>query len=109
MHWSDEESQLLKAIFTWQDRPDEKAAAQKAATAAAAAGQKKHMAGEFRILVVGAKATGKTAILTRVRKYLYQYMCGVGVAVFQATKVANLSNLGPHLFAVLRGLLPRRV
>lgn len=62
MHWTDEESRYLKAIFTWQDRSnEEKAAARKAAAEA-----KKHAVGEFRILVIGAKGTGKTSILTKV-------------------------------------------
>jgi len=71
MHWSDEESRYLKAILSWQEPPtDEKAAAKKAAAAKAAAQAKKDVAGEFRIVVIGAKGTGKTSILTRVKLIL---------------------------------------
>ena len=66
MHWSDEESKFLKAVFTWQDEPtvEELAALRREAEA------KKKVVGEFRVLVIGAKGTGKTSILTRVGIYL---------------------------------------
>ena len=56
MHWTDEEAKLMKAIFTWEDTEAAKNRPPKPDTV-----------GEFRILVIGAKGTGKTSVLTRVR------------------------------------------
>ncbi|KAH8881542.1 P-loop containing nucleoside triphosphate hydrolase protein [Thozetella sp. PMI_491] len=58
--WTDEEADYLKAVLRWQDAPEE--AKRKLAVDAE---RRKKTAGEFRILVIGAKGTGKTSILTR--------------------------------------------
>ncbi len=62
--WTDEEASYLKAVLRWQDTPPD---AEKR-KAAAEAERRKKTAGEFRVLVIGAKGTGKTSILTRVNK-----------------------------------------
>ena len=59
MHWSDEEAKLMKAIFTWEETEEARRRPPKPDTV-----------GELRILVIGAKGTGKTSILTRVRPLL---------------------------------------
>ena len=62
MHWTSEESRYLKAIFSWQDRfDDEQDGGSRVRTAAA-----KACVGDFRVLMIGAKGVGKTALLTKV-------------------------------------------
>jgi len=55
MHWTDEEAKLMKAIFSWEDAEAERRRPPKPDTV-----------GELRILVLGAKGTGKTSVLKRV-------------------------------------------
>ncbi|KAK3897841.1 hypothetical protein C8A05DRAFT_38585, partial [Staphylotrichum tortipilum] len=65
--WTPEEAKYLKAIFRWQETPgldDEKRRRQAEDTRRRHEEQQKP-AGEFRILVIGGRGTGKTAILTR--------------------------------------------
>jgi polynucleotide 5'-kinase involved in rRNA processing len=69
--FSDEEAQYLKRILSWQDNtnPRREAARRRAALAnrqIEAEEKREKPVGEFRIVVIGAKGTGKTAILTRV-------------------------------------------
>ena len=69
--FSDEEAQYLKRVMSWQnsDSPLREAARRRAALAnrqIEAEEKREKPVGEFRILVIGAKGTGKTAILTRV-------------------------------------------
>lgn len=69
--FSDEEAQYLRRVLTWQDtaNPRREEARRRAALynrQIAAEEKREKPVGEFRILVVGAKGTGKTAILTRV-------------------------------------------
>lgn len=61
MLWTDEESRYVRAIFKWQDRlkGDRASMAWSRATAA------QTNAGELRVLLIGPKGVGKTAILTR--------------------------------------------
>ncbi|KAK3327805.1 P-loop containing nucleoside triphosphate hydrolase protein [Cercophora scortea] len=59
--WTDEEARYIKAVFRWKDADDDAAARR---TERRRHEQQKP-AGEFRVLVVGAKGTGKTSILTR--------------------------------------------
>lgn len=62
MVWTSDEARYLKAIFTWQDRfDDEQDGGNRVQTAAARA-----CIGDFRVLLIGAKGVGKTALLTRV-------------------------------------------
>ncbi len=61
--WTDEEASYLQAVLRWQDTSPEEEKRKLAADAE----RRKRTAGEFRILVVGAKGSGKTSILTRVR------------------------------------------
>ncbi|CAK7201178.1 hypothetical protein SEUCBS139899_003881 [Sporothrix eucalyptigena] len=61
MVWSSDEARYLKAIFSWQDRfDDEQDGGNRVATAAARA-----CVGDFRVLMIGSKGVGKTALLTR--------------------------------------------
>ncbi|KAL1899886.1 hypothetical protein Sste5346_002752 [Sporothrix stenoceras] len=61
MVWTSDEARYLKAIFTWQDRfDDEQDGGNRVQTAAARA-----CIGDFRVLLIGAKGVGKTALLTR--------------------------------------------
>ncbi len=62
--WTDEEASFLKAVLRWQDREAEVARRK----AAIEAERRKKTVGEFRILVVGAKGSGKTSLLTRVNR-----------------------------------------
>lgn len=72
--WTPEEAKYLKAVLRWQasaSSDDEKR--RRLGTAAEEdAARRRHQqvqekpAGEFRVLVVGGRGTGKTAILTRV-------------------------------------------
>lgn len=80
--WTDEEAKYLKAVLKWKekenlsshsdddkgglllsDHSDMTTASEKHRQAQQ---EKQKPAGEFRILVIGAKGTGKTSILTRV-------------------------------------------
>ncbi|OIW23689.1 P-loop containing nucleoside triphosphate hydrolase protein [Coniochaeta ligniaria NRRL 30616] len=68
--FSDEEAQYLKRVLSWQDssNPRREEARRRAALAnrqIEAEERREKPVGEFRILVIGAKGTGKTAILTR--------------------------------------------
>ncbi|KAJ9165369.1 p-loop containing nucleoside triphosphate hydrolase protein [Coniochaeta hoffmannii] len=68
--FSDEEAQYLKRVLSWQnsDNPLREAARRRAALAnrqIEAEEKREKPVGEFRILVIGAKGTGKTAMLTR--------------------------------------------
>ncbi|KAK0719669.1 P-loop containing nucleoside triphosphate hydrolase protein [Lasiosphaeris hirsuta] len=65
--WTADEAKYLKAILRWQEPEDEKTRAAAAAAAAEAAERRRRQqpAGEFRILVIGARGSGKTSILTR--------------------------------------------
>ena len=70
--WTAEEAKYLKAVLRWQDAPPnpEEERRLRAAAAAEEAERTKNKpqpAGEFRVLVIGARGTGKTSILTRVR------------------------------------------
>lgn len=72
--FSDEEAEYLKAVLKWQDTsiPAEewkRRLSRLMPTNAEMVDEEKRRrkpVGEFRILVIGAKDTGKTAILTRV-------------------------------------------
>jgi GTPase SAR1 family protein len=55
MYWTDEEAKFIKAVVSWNDSLEPKKVP-----------EKKDTVGELRIVVIGAKGTGKTAILTRV-------------------------------------------
>ncbi|KAL2196459.1 hypothetical protein P885DRAFT_61056 [Corynascus similis CBS 632.67] len=64
--WSVEEAKYLKAIFRWQEISSSDEESQKAAKAAERQRQREQKpAGEFRVLVLGGRGTGKTALLTR--------------------------------------------
>ncbi|KAB5572617.1 P-loop containing nucleoside triphosphate hydrolase protein [Coniochaeta sp. 2T2.1] len=68
--FSDEEAQYLKRVLSWQEsnNPRREEARRRAALAnrqIEAEEKREKPVGEFRILVIGAKGTGKTAILTR--------------------------------------------
>ena len=65
MHWTDEEAKLMKAIFTWEDAEAERRKPPKPDTV-----------GDLKILVIGAKGTGKTSVLTRVSFYRRQRCFG---------------------------------
>ncbi|KAK4104172.1 hypothetical protein N658DRAFT_444058 [Parathielavia hyrcaniae] len=65
--WTPDEANYLEAIFRWQDTaasPQDEERRREAEDAARRA-QEKKPTGEFRILVLGARGTGKTALLTR--------------------------------------------
>lgn len=69
--WTAEEAKYLKAVLRWQDSASasEKDERRKAAAAAVADEAERRRqqpsAGEFRVLVIGARGSGKTSILTR--------------------------------------------
>ncbi|EFX02455.1 Ras GTPase [Grosmannia clavigera kw1407] len=63
MYWTAEESRYLKAIFKWQDRLQGKLTDRGCEKTAAAA--HKAITGEFRVLLIGPKGVGKTALVTR--------------------------------------------
>ncbi|KAK3301298.1 uncharacterized protein B0H64DRAFT_438384 [Chaetomium fimeti] len=66
--WSPEEAKYLKAIFRWQETEpslDEERKRQQAEEDERRRQQEEKPAGEFRVLVIGGRGTGKTAILTR--------------------------------------------
>jgi GTPase SAR1 family protein len=69
--FTQEETDFLKAVLSWQTpTPQEiekrRRTALRDMTAPKLAMNNKPPVGEFRILVIGAKGTGKTSILTRV-------------------------------------------
>ncbi|KAK4038036.1 ras-related and estrogen-regulated growth inhibitor-like protein [Parachaetomium inaequale] len=66
--WSAEEAKYLKAIFRWQETapsPDEERCRCQAEEDEQQRQQEQKPVGEFRVLVIGGRGTGKTAILTR--------------------------------------------
>ncbi|KAK4156247.1 ras-related and estrogen-regulated growth inhibitor-like protein [Chaetomidium leptoderma] len=64
--WSAEEAKYLKAIFRWQETADDDKRRRQAEEAERRQQQEQQKpAGEFRVLVIGGRGTGKTAILTR--------------------------------------------
>ncbi|KAL8305114.1 hypothetical protein RB600_008142 [Gaeumannomyces tritici] len=67
MQWTEEETRYLRAILTWQAKPDHKRASLRNSTLALTGNQDemKKPVGNLRILVVGAEGCGKTSILTR--------------------------------------------
>ncbi len=70
--WTAEEAKYLKAIFRWQENatpPDDEKRRRQAEDAARRRKEEQHQkpVGEFRVLVIGGRGTGKTALLTRVR------------------------------------------
>ncbi|KAL8358525.1 hypothetical protein RB598_003006 [Gaeumannomyces tritici] len=69
MQWTEEETRYLRAILTWQAKPDHNRASLRNSTLALTEKQDemKKPVGNLRILVVGAEGCGKTSILTRVR------------------------------------------
>jgi type VI protein secretion system component VasK len=68
--WTAEEAKYLKAVLHWQEAAaadEEKRQRQAEEEEARRRQQQRQPAGdEFRILVIGARGTGKTALLTRV-------------------------------------------
>lgn len=68
--WTPEEAKYLKAIFRWQETTstldDEKRRQQAEEAERRRQQEQQKPAGEFRVLVIGGRGTGKTAILTRV-------------------------------------------
>ncbi|KAK0613481.1 P-loop containing nucleoside triphosphate hydrolase protein [Immersiella caudata] len=72
--WTAEEAKYLKAVLRWQDAPPNPEEERRLRAAAAAEKEaernKRQPAGEFRVLVIGARGVGKTSILTRLPQYL---------------------------------------
>ncbi|KAL8393021.1 hypothetical protein RB595_002998 [Gaeumannomyces hyphopodioides] len=68
MQWTEEETRYLRAILTWQAKPDNKRASSRPSSLAMTEKQDemKKPVGNLRILVVGAEGCGKTSILTRL-------------------------------------------
>jgi hypothetical protein len=72
--WTPEEAKYLKAIFRWQETTtpvDDEKRRRQAEDAARRREQQRQLeqqkpAGELRVLVIGGRGTGKTALLTRV-------------------------------------------
>lgn len=67
--WSPEEAKYLKAIFHWQETEpslEEERRRRQAEEDERKRQEERKPAGEFRVLVIGGRGTGKTAILTRV-------------------------------------------
>jgi len=64
--WTPEEAKFLKAVLRWQDSPTAEEERRVRAAAQEAERKRRKPAGEFRILVIGARGAGKTSILTRV-------------------------------------------
>ncbi|KAJ4306179.1 hypothetical protein N0V88_000975 [Collariella sp. IMI 366227] len=62
-----DEAKYLKAILRWQAAPDDERKRQEEERRR----QQQKPAGEFRILVVGGRGTGKTALLTRLGKDIF--------------------------------------
>ncbi len=63
MYWTADEARYLQAIFSWQDRQADELNGRGGRLRDASA----HMhGGDFRVLLIGAKGVGKTALLTRV-------------------------------------------
>jgi phage terminase large subunit-like protein len=71
--WTPEEAKYLKAIFRWQETTptldDEKRRRQAEEAERRRQQEQQKPAGEFRVLVIGGRGTGKTAILTRVSTF----------------------------------------
>ncbi|KAK3684886.1 P-loop containing nucleoside triphosphate hydrolase protein [Podospora appendiculata] len=67
--WTDEEARYIKAVFRWKDADDD--AARRQTEHRRHEQQQQKPAGEFRVLVVGAKGTGKTSILTRFGQHTF--------------------------------------
>lgn len=93
--FSDEEAQYLKRVLSWQDsnNPRREEARRRAALAnrqIEAEERREKPVGEFRVLVIGAKGTGKTAILTRV-----SFSASACSLVATDTNVANSSAKTP--------------
>jgi hypothetical protein len=69
--WTAEEAKYLKAVLRWHDSTSDEKRARRAEEEASRRRRRQQEqekpAGEFRVLVIGARGTGKTAILTRVR------------------------------------------
>ncbi|EAQ92411.1 predicted protein [Chaetomium globosum CBS 148.51] len=66
--WSPEEAKYLKAIFHWQEAEpslEEERRRRQAEEDERKRQEERKPAGEFRVLVIGGRGTGKTAILTR--------------------------------------------
>lgn len=65
--WSADEAKYLQAIFRWQEttEPSEEERRRRHEEERRRLEEQKP-AGEFRVLVIGGKGTGKTAVLTRV-------------------------------------------
>ncbi|KAK0643120.1 P-loop containing nucleoside triphosphate hydrolase protein [Cercophora newfieldiana] len=64
--WTAEEAKYLKAVLRWQDAPPNPEEERRLRVAAAEKeAERRKPAGEFRVLVIGARGTGKTSILTR--------------------------------------------
>ena len=66
--WTDEESQYIKAMLNWKEKPEplDSARSSRVIGSAPETAIAKQPVGEFRILVIGAKGVGKTSIITRV-------------------------------------------
>jgi hypothetical protein len=63
MIFSDDEAKYLRAVLNWQEKPpDDK----RAGWMLGLRGPERKPAGEFRVLVIGAKGVGKTSILKKV-------------------------------------------
>ncbi|KAK4236432.1 ras-related and estrogen-regulated growth inhibitor-like protein [Achaetomium macrosporum] len=73
--WTAEEAKYLKAVLHWQETAssdDEKKQRQAEEDARRGQEQQRQPAGEFRILVIGDRGTGKTALLTRFSQGTFQ-------------------------------------
>ena len=66
--WTDEESQYIKAMLNWKEKPEHLDSARSSRVLLGSAPETalRQPVGEFRILVIGAKAVGKTSIITKV-------------------------------------------
>jgi GTPase SAR1 family protein len=67
--WSNEETKYLQAVLQWQGAPPEEEKRMRRDIGNGDRMTETKPAGEFRVLVVGAKGVGKTSILTRVSFY----------------------------------------
>lgn len=66
--WSEEESNYLRALLAWEEPIPDSVLNRRLGEARSKPAERKRPVDEFRVLVVGAKGTGKTSILTRVRR-----------------------------------------
>jgi len=75
--WTAEEAKYLKAVLQWQDAPPnpEEERRMRVAAAEEAERSRQQVAGDFRVLVIGARGTGKTSILTRVCIWRFLFCC----------------------------------